>query len=367
MFQVACAACSSTFEYNTDDYIHLCPVCSTGFVIDFEEGAKDIVGDHFIIPNRLDREQVIQTFYEWIKHRHHRADEIQKRFKVLGVGGVCYPFWVVSSEAHTFWSGYSSKANQYSGAAKDFGSRFVREEGRFSKRYRWCICARNSTKEYWGLERLHTPKETVSVDWDGFPLDETVGVAKDMKSSIYELKQTFKFESSNGLTVSGIQLKEHTAIAKTKDHIGEFHRRISKTKVGTLTEYRTEIEIVGIHLIHMPIWILRYSYAPGGFLRFFTAPREKKMIVHGFTHKVMEAQLPMEREERVMVNVFLTGLMALISLAFAVFVNAGFFVLFCLFAGVCGWSAWKSFSKSDVDPETEATKENPEPAEAVVA
>lgn len=81
MFQVSCAACNASFEYNVDDYIHLCPYCSSGFILDLEEGAKDIIGDHFIVPNRLDREQVEGIFYDWITSRYHRPDRVKVNSK----------------------------------------------------------------------------------------------------------------------------------------------------------------------------------------------------------------------------------------------------------------------------------------------
>jgi hypothetical protein len=56
MFEVSCASCQASFEYNPDDYIHLCPYCSAGFIIDSEEGAKDLIDDHYIIPSNIQKE-----------------------------------------------------------------------------------------------------------------------------------------------------------------------------------------------------------------------------------------------------------------------------------------------------------------------
>jgi hypothetical protein len=363
MFQVSCPACNASFEYSVDDYIHLCPYCSSGFVLDLEEGAKDIVGDHFIIANRLDREQVEGIFYEWLSSRYHRPDSVKNEFKILGSYGVSLPFWVVSAEAHTFWSGHSQKANHYSGQGNEYGARFLREENRFSRRYRWSILARRSPKEHWGLERLHRPREDVIVDWDGFPLDETMGVVKGTPPSpVYDARQPFKFDHANGLTISGVQVRESSAIARAKDQIQEYHRRIAKTKVGTLYEHRTEIEIVGIHLVHMPFWVVRYSYAPKSLFKFFSTVRERRLLVQGHSLTVLDSELPLTRVDKVLTNLVICGSLAVISLGLALFFSPLFFLLTMIFSTVCVVSAWKIFAKNDGNSDVGQGVELKEPA-----
>ena len=361
MYQVSCAACSAAFEYNPDDYIHLCPFCSTGFVLDLEEGAKDIIGDHYIIPNRFDRDHVETTFYDWITERYHRKDKVKSEFKILGFYGVCLPYWIVSLEAHTFWSGHSVKQNQYSGQSPEYGAKFVREEGRFSRRYRWSILARKSPKEHWGLERLHHPLEAIMVDWDGFPLDESMGVPSEGAPPLYDAKQSFKFDVANGLTVSGIQARESTAIARAKDQIQEYHRRICKTKVGTLSDHRTEIEVVGIHVVHLPFWILRYAFIPRSVFRFFATARERRMVMQGYTGAVLEAELPLNATDKVMTNMMVCGTLGVACLILAVFLHPLFFLLFIVFLLIVSLSAWKIFSREKSDTDTTRGNENPEP------
>lgn len=360
MFQVSCAACAASFEYNPDDYIHLCPFCSSGFVLDVEDGSKEIVADHYILPNRLDRDQVESTFFEWLGQRYHRPEKVKDEFKVIGVYGICLPYWVVSLEAHTFWTGHSAKAHQYSGQSAEYGARFLREEGRFSRRYRWSILARKSPKEHWGTERLHHPRENILVDWDGFPLDEALGPAPE-GGALYESKQVFKFDHANGLSIAGIQSKENGAIARARDQIHEYHRRMCKTKVGTLQEHRTEMEVVGIHVVHMPFWVLRYAYTPRSVFRYFTPARERRILVHGFTHTVLEAELPLNRNDKVMTNLFVCAGLTIVNLVLAVALHPLFLLLMLLFAVVSVASMVRVFGRDKPDPELIKGHENREP------
>lgn len=351
MYEVACASCQASFEYNSEDYIHLCPFCSAGFAIDADEGSKELVGDHYIVPSNLHSDHIQKIFYDWLEQRYHRPDRIRNEFGVLGYYGVMLPFWVISLEAHTYWSGHSAKEKTYSGQSHELAAKFVKEEGRFSRRYRWAILARKSPKEHWGLERLHKPKESVMVDWDGFPLDETMGVADEGDPPIYEAKMNFKFEHTGNLTLAGIQVKENQAILRARDQIMEYHRRISKTKIGSLYEHRTEVEVVGIHIVHIPFWLLRYSFAPKSIFRLFTTARERRILVQGYTKAVLDAELPLSSSDKVLTNFIVCGSLAFVSMILAVFFNPLFFFLFLILLFVASISAWKILrkEKKDVD------------------
>lgn len=362
MYEVSCPSCTVAFEYNVEDYIHLCPACSSGFALNLEEGTKEVIGDHFIIPNKTSKQQADEIFFKWLSERHHRPEKAKKEFKILGSYGASIPFWVVSIEAHTYWSGHSAKAEAYAGQATNFGSRFAREDGRFSKKYRWSTLARKSPKEHWGLERLHHPKEPINVDWDGFPFDDAMGKTLDTSlPAIYDSKMLFKFEHSSDLVISGIQVREQNAIARAKDQIQEYHRRICKTKVGTLYEHRTEVEVVGVHLVHTPFWVLRYAYIPTGMARFFSPAKEKHLLIQGYTQAVLEAELPVERSAKVFANLVVTSTLSLVSLVLAITMHPLFLLLTAFFAFISVGSVWKIFSKDVTDPDLIPGSENREP------
>lgn len=353
MYQISCAGCAAAFEYNPNDYIHLCPFCSSGFALDLDDGTKDLVGDHFIIPNRLDRDHVNDIFMKWAGDRYHNVENLKDEFRVLGSYGVCVPFWVISCEVHTVWSGQTAKVDPSRVKVSDYGSKFVAEDGRFSRRYRWAVMARKHPKEHWGLDRIHHPREPVVVDWDGFPLDESLGKVPGSETTVHHQKLPFRFDHSNGLSVLGTQVKESAAIARARDQIQEYHRRVAKLKVGTLYDHRTEMEVVGIQLVHVPFWIVRYAYSPKSMFRFFTTARERRLLIQGFTEAILEAELPLNATDKVMTNLIVTGGLAFVSLALSVFLHPLFFVLFVVFALISVLSAVRIFRKEDlVDSDT---------------
>ena len=272
------------------------------------------------------------------------------------------PYWVISLEAHTYWSGHCAKQKHYPGQSHELAAKFIREDGRFSRRYRWSVLARKSPKEHWGLERLHKPKEFVMTDWDGFPLDETMGVQDEGDKPIYDAKMAFKFEHTGNLTLAGIQIKESQAILRAKDQITEYHRRIAKSKIGSLYEHRTEVEVIGIHIVHIPFWLLRYSFSPNSVFRLFSTVRERRILVQGYTKAVLDAEMPLSSSDKVLTNLIVCGVLGFISLVLSVFFHPLFFLSFLGFSFVAGISAWKILKKEKQDDDLNFGPENKEPA-----
>ena len=157
-------------------------------------------------------------------------------------------------------------------------------------------------------------------------------------------------------------MKESSAIARAKDQIQEFHRRIAKTKVGTLYEHRTEVEIVGIHLVHLTFWVVRYSFAPKSPFRFMTTARERRLLVQGHTLAVLDAELPLSNSDKVMTNLLVCGSLAVLSLALSLFLHPLFFLMVTIFSAVCILSAWKIFGREKPDSDLGRGSELSEPA-----
>jgi hypothetical protein len=148
--------------------------------------------------------------------------------------------------------------------------------------------------------------------------------------------------------VLGTQVKESASIARAKDQVQEYHRRLAKLKVGTLYDHRTEIEVIGIQLVHVPFWVVRYAYSPRSPFRYLTAARERRVLIQGFTEAVLESELPMNATDKVMTNLIVTGALSFVSLALSVFLHPLFFVLFVVFALISVLSAIRIFRREDL-------------------
>ena len=190
-----------------------------------------------------------------------------------------------------------------------------------------------------------------------------MGKAKKGNPNIYDAKQPFNFDHANGLPVAGIQIKENKAIVRSRDQVNEYHRRLAKLKVGTLYEHRTEIEVVGIQVIHVPFWFVRYAFVPRSAFRFFTTVRERRLVIGGYTSQILEAEMPLSSSDKVMTNLIVCSGSAIFCLALAVLYNSLFFLVFLFFVLVCVFSAWRIYSRDIVDLELTRGKDQPEPSD----
>ena len=157
-------------------------------------------------------------------------------------------------------------------------SDYIEESGEFRRRYRWAVSSSSNICEIWGLAKLHETTEDVEFTWDGFPFDSTMSRGslsdEDVKNA-YDARNYFEFKYSNGLPIMGIQIDEHEALRRASHHLDLYHTQLSQLNVDYLVDYRTEFEIAGVQLIHVPIWKVKYMYKPSGLLRFLQTRRKE--------------------------------------------------------------------------------------------
>ncbi len=330
MYEVSCPTCLEILEYDTRDAVHLCSYCSCSFQLDITEGTKSILSDHYILPVQILEKEAEDSFWSWASTRYHKKP--QKDIKIEKKIGVVLPFWVISLEAHTQWSGYIFPKKEP-----------IPLEGQWSRRYRWAILAReHSYPNTWGIEQLHNPLDLeVKVEWDGFPLDESLGLDPKTQKSMYAFKNPFKFKYASGLTVESIRDNEDKAIMKAKDHIQAYHRSLAQKKVQKLINYRTEIEIVGTQIFHIPMWQILYRYEPKGLLAM--SPKIKHVLIQGFTGEVLQAEIPVTFKDKMSIHTVVVALITTVSLLLSVFFHPLFFISFMVFLSLTLLVTYKSF------------------------
>ena len=377
MHELSCPSCGSASQFDIRDHLLMCPFCSATFRLDLDTGQKEIYGDHYIIPNTADPRQIRDIVIEWLRRMDHRPGNTDREYFVVDLNGVSVPFWIISLEAHTAWKGLV-KREARNRLDTSPGSEFLIENGQFRRSYRWAVSARDNLCEIWGMTRLHTPKEDLKVEWDGFPLDSTFsrGRLKEHETvgdrTAYDLREFFEFKFANGLPILGIQVDEEEALRRAKFHVDLYHHKLSKLNVEYLVDYRTELEIAGIQLIHLPFWHARYVYRPRKFLRHFYTPKEKNMVIEGFTQGVLFGELALVHRDKIWINAVVCAACSVLffllgSLWHPAFFLVAFFAAIVAFAS--GYLATVKSGKSDglEDAEKEATGEKKEEAAAITA
>ena len=335
MHELACPTCGTSAQYDFKNYLMICPFCSETFKHNVETGEKDPFLDHYIIPNTMAPKAVKDMTLEWLRRLHHNPKMVDKEYVVASVEGVSVPFWVISLEAHSDWSGLAQRRTRIQDHGN--GSDFLNENGKFRRTYRWGINGRNNICELWGIARMHEPKEKILVNWDGFPLDSTFSRGHIEKPqadrSAYDAKEAFEFKFANGLPISGVEVDEESAIRRASQHVDQYHHQIASQYVDFLIECRTEIEIAGIQLIHLPFWHVTYYYRPQTALRHFYKPALKHVLIEGYSSGVLHGELALTRTDKVGVNAIVTGVAALVMFLLGAAWHPAFFLV-AAFAGI---------------------------------
>jgi hypothetical protein len=344
--ELNCPSCNAAATYETSDYVHMCPVCSSSFVVRYDQGIKELFSDHFIVPNQSEPSKIQESIVEWLRRLHHKPAQAGSDYVISKMLGFSIPFWVVSVEVHTRWKG-SVKRETRNVLDPSLGGNYLNEEGGFSRTYRWCVSARGNIFEHWGMAKLHEPIEDVNVSWDGFPLDSTFtrgildpnAVTKEVgnqviSAHVYEEKEPFEFKFANGVRVLGVQTDEDEAIRRAKRHISLYHEQVSALNVDTLIDVRNEFDFAGIQLIHLPVWFGSYIYRPKNFLANFQKPKEKNVIVEGFTNGILNGEVVMTQSDKLRINSYVTAIATLIFLILGVIWHGSFFLVALFTAAV---------------------------------
>jgi len=314
----------------------MCPVCSATFRFSAQTGEKEQFGDHYIVPNTADLSTVKETALEWLTRLNHNPEQTTNEYFVTEMRGYSIPYWVVSLEAHTVWRGLASRKNTRILNPHE-ANNYLIEKGQFRRDYRWAVCARQNICEQWGTSRLHEPQETVFVNWDGFPLDSTFSRGRlttaEHAKSVYDSREVFEFKYSNGLQILGVEIDDEEALRRARNHIDRYHHDIAALHVDYLIDYRSELDIAGIQLIHLPFWNIKYVYQPKSALKYFYVPKEKHILIEGHSRGILKGELALVRKDKIWVNAIVAALFGIVFFVLGAAWNAAFFfvALFALF------------------------------------
>jgi len=357
VYELQCPSCNKASQYNFSDFLLLCPFCSATFRFDVETGQKELFGDHYIVPNLLDAGTIKELALEWLRRIHHKPGAVDKEFFVVDVQGFSIPIWIVSLEGHTAWKGLVKKQNRH--IMTHSNTDFLVETGQFRRSYRWAILARTNICETWGLTRLHEPTEAISVEWDGFPFDSTFSRGRlldEEQKSAYDARHYFEFKYANGLPILGIQVEEEEGLRRAKNHVELYHYKLSCLNTDYLIDYRTELEVAGIQLIHVPIWKVGYLYRPRSLARHFYKPKEKRLIIDGYAKSILTGELAMVYHDKVMINAYVTAGAAILLFMLGITWHPAFVIVAVFALAISVFSVYTSMKRKAEKEEEELKK-----------
>jgi hypothetical protein len=168
--------------------------------------------------------------------------------------------------------------------------------------------------------------------------------AKTEKTA-YETREFFDFKFANGISIMGIQVSEEEALHRAKLHVEQYHLELARLHVDYLIDSRTEVEIAGVQLVHLPFWYASYIYRPTSALRYFYKPKEKHVVIEGFNNGILAGELPIHHQDKLWVNSIVCGIAGILAALLGITWHPAFFLIGLFAIVVAGVSAYIASSR----------------------
>ncbi len=236
------------------------------------------------------------------------------------------PYWIVRTRAKTMWRGQKRRTREEgTGSAKKTIEWWEPVQGDFSETYTWPVYARENSAEYWGLDLLKPGSRCIFPDWRKFALGFGAGSGSTPNTSILEGREPFQVDKVNeaGMKIVNGQITSDRAEQTGRNDIISKHDGMAKSKADRITDCDTVVTVEGVDLVYLPMWELEYAW--GG--------KTYRMLMNGFTGKVVAAEYPVGRKAKLVVFDTLFGILAAIFLLAGVFGDNAAWALVA--GGVC--------------------------------
>lgn len=300
--EISCSNCGAPVRYVPGEAVLTCAYCGTSTML---AGHDRIVRveSHWVLPARLDREEVRRRVTDWMRRGWLKAADLAEKADFQRIEGLVLPFWVVRGRAQTFWAGMNRRTRTVgSGDNRRSETYWEPTSGDFSEEVGWSIYAREDTREFWGLEALNPGGKAVQADWGKFFLGFGMGSRESRQSDLLEGKEPFSLDKVQGLRVVNGQVTQERAEQNGRDQIIAHHRRLAEGKATRITDCDTTITVAGVDLVYVPLWHVDYTYRG----------RPYRTLVNGTSGEVITGEAPVGKWDKVVVLSMVMGVVALV-------------------------------------------------------
>lgn len=288
-----CQNCGAPHEYIEGEAVLTCSHCGTTTMLaGFDNIVK--IESNFLLPPKLSEGAVVAAARDWLSKGFFKAKDLPKEASWKSTEGVVLPYWIVRTKARTMWKGMKRRTREEgSGNSKKTVEWYEPVSGDFTETYTWPVYARENATEYWGLDLLKPGSRCVFPDWGKFILSFGMGSATTPNASLLDGKEPFKVEKVNdaGLKIVNGQITSDRAEQTGRNDIISKHDSMAKSKADRITDCDTTVTVDGVDLVYLPMWELSYGYRG----------KTYRMLMNGFTGKVVAAEAPVGKSAKITV------------------------------------------------------------------
>ena len=113
---------------------------------------------------------------------------------------------------------------------------------------------------------------------------------------------------------------------------------------------KTEVEVAGVQLIHLPFWQVQYIYQPQSLIRHIQKPSHKNLIVEGYAGGVLKSELSMIHRDKIWINTAVSGVATLLLFFIGSFVHSSFLLVSIIMLIITGVSAYVASTRKVKNP-----------------
>jgi hypothetical protein len=260
IIQYRCEKCNAPYPLGADDVIATCPYC--GFTYELDKGEIE----HYIVPNKLDKDSIVPFFKKWLESASSKAvgrittNDIEDITPMLE--------WIPAFRVE---GSYSSRYSGYGTAAEE--SLIFPVEGSNTGRMTEWILARRRAVTY-GMNRF---------------------VESLRDSRIVE----FQIEMAKEAPVLNSEISAEDASSRFQKSSKDRDRESIE---GVVLDHHFEVTVESVAFVHVPYWLVRYTYRKGTF----------RVAISGATGEVLFGELPVTTKYRAKkwIAAILTALLA---------------------------------------------------------
>jgi LSD1 subclass zinc finger protein len=289
--KISCSNCGAPLAFLAGESVLSCSYCGTTTMLaGYDKIVK--IESHYVLAANVDESALRGGVLRWMKKGWLKAADLSEKAVFSKLEGVVLPFWVVRSQANTFWSGKNRCTRTVgSGNSRRVETHWEPASGQFSETYPWSVYAREDPSEFWGLDALNPGGKTVSADWGSFFLGMGLGGKKSGKTNLLEGKEPFDLSKTKEMKVANGQITQQRAEEHARNQILTLHTRMAQGKATEITQCSTTVDIQGVDLVYVPLWQIQYQY--GG--------KTYRVLANGHNGEIISAEAPVGKWDKVVV------------------------------------------------------------------
>ncbi|NUN50692.1 MAG: hypothetical protein HUU15_17940 [Candidatus Brocadiae bacterium] len=289
--ELNCKSCGAPIEYLSGESTLTCGYCGNTLMLQ-SIGTIVPVQKHYLLQPKVEEDARERTIRQWMSTGFFKPKDLPQVGRLEAPQGIVLPFWVVACRSFTQWSGQNRRTRRV-GSGKHARTETYWEpaSGSFENAHNWSVYARRG-EEWFGIDALNPGALKTEADWGGFFLGFGMGSEASQGVNLMQGATPFDIKQiGEKLAIKNGQINQEQAEQEARGQITRFSRTIADGRVTTLTDCDTQITVDGTYLVHLPLWVYRYTYEGKAF----------RLLVNGFTGQIVKGEHPVGKYDKLIV------------------------------------------------------------------